>query len=60
LVFKTGQPALLYISPALIITVVAVAVKRGHLRDMKFGIDVDIELQAEREKFKYNVRSTEE
>ena len=44
MVFKTGQPALLYISPALIITVVAVAVKRGHLRDMQFGIDVDIEL----------------
>ena len=34
----------LSIADTITITVVAVAVKRGHLREMKFGIDVDTEL----------------
>ena len=43
--FKVGQPALLYISPALLITTLIVGANRKHLSDMKRGIDVEIELK---------------
>lgn len=59
-IFKSAQPALLYISPALLVTVITLAAKNKHLSDMRHGIDVEMELKKEREAFKYNTRSTEQ
>ena len=57
-VFESAQPALLYISPALIVTAFFVALERGHVKDMIRGIDVQIELKEDRESFKYARSST--